>query len=185
MSFEEKKSNTNLKGKVLNSHLSSRFKIYRMFTTIWFKMILDSNLVSKLEIAFSDQLHLLQENILSHQVDDGPQGDIEDIKIIIKKFMQWMLDISLNENSIHYLRHSHVTLEHTYEIFEDLILNSAWNFIKSLCEKVYNKHMIGELLEIINYYTGIVNEFGPMRFKRKLEKTKTVIVSKFWRFILK
>ena len=142
-------------------------------------------MLSKLQHALSDQIQLLHENIISHQIDDGPEGDVEDIKIVIRKFMQLMLDISLNENSIHYLLHSHVVLDHTYEIFEDLILNFVWTFIKSTWENVYNKHMINELLDILKYYTGIMKEFGPMRYKKKLEKTKTVIVSKFWRWILK
>mmetsp|Transcript_37348 Transcript_37348/g.36947 ORF Transcript_37348/g.36947 Transcript_37348/m.36947 type:complete len:250 (+) Transcript_37348:627-1376(+) len=181
---EEKISNT-LGAKLGDSQEPPKFRIYRMFTTIWNYVVLDTNLASKLENAVSKQLLLVQENIISHQLDDGPLGDVEDIKIIIKNFMLCVLDISLNENSIHYLLHSHVVLDHTYEIFEDLILRQAWVFIKSICEKIYNKHRISSLLAVLSYYSGILNEFGPMRFRRKLERKKTVIVSKFLRYIIK
>ena len=181
INYEEEKTSNTLR----DSQMTSKFRVYRMFTTIWNYVVLDASLVSKLEKAVSEQLLLVQENIINHQVDDGPLGDVEDIKIVIKNFMLCMLDISLNENSIHYLLHSHVVLDHTYEIFEDLILRQAWIFIKSICEKIYNKHRISNLLGALSYYTGIMNEFGPMRFRRKLERKKTVIVSKFFRYIIK
>lgn len=133
ISFDDQNSASrySFKGKDLNKYLSSQFRIYRMFTSIWYQVVLDQDMLSKLQHALSDQIQLLHENIISHQIDDGPEGDVEDIKIVIRKFMQLMLDISLNENSIHYLLHSHVVLDHTYEIFEDLILNFVWTFIKS------------------------------------------------------
>lgn len=180
---EELRYNKFMKNSNMNS--TGRFRVYRMFTTIWYNVVLDGDMLGRLQKAVTEQMDILHQNIISHQVDDGPLGDVEDIKIIIKRFMQAILDLSLNENSIHYLLHSHVVLDHLYEIFEDLILRQAWSFIKSICEKIYNKHMINDLLGVLKYYSGILNEFGPMRFRRKLEKKKTVIVSKFFRYIIK
>jgi hypothetical protein len=96
-----------------------------------------------------------------------------------------MVDISINENSVHYLLHSNVVLDHVYEIFEDLILNISWNFIKLICEKVYSKRMIRDLIDILNSYSSIMHNLGPLKFKKNFEKKKTVIVCKFCQYILK
>lgn len=181
---EPQRRNT-LKKKALNEYYADSFRIYRMMTTIWYNVVLDQSLIAKLQFAVVDQLDQLHACIISHQIDNGPQGSLEDIQIILQSFMQCIVDISINENSVHYLLHSNVVLDHVYEIFEALILNISWNFIKLICEKVYSKRMIRDLIDILNSYSSIMHNLGPLKFKKNFEKKKTVIVCKFCQYILK
>lgn len=168
-----------LNKKEINVFLASNFKIYRMMTTIWYHIVLDKVMVTRLEEALAAQLEIIHENIISHQIDEAPQGGLEDVKAIVRNFTQSILDISINESSVHYLNHSNVVLDHLYERFEDLLLKISWNFIKLICEKVYNKYMVRDLLDILDNYSSIMHTFGPIRFKKNFEKKKTVLVCKF------
>lgn len=165
MCFKNPHRRQTLKKKELNVFLASNFKIYRMMTTIWYNVVLDNTMMTRLQHALCCQLELIHDNIISNQIEEAPMGNIEDVKLIIQKFMLCVLDISINENSVHFLAHSNVVLDHAYEMFEDLLLDVSWKFIKSVCEKVYNKHMIRELRNILSIYSRIMHEFGPLRFK--------------------
>ena len=39
--------------------------------------------------------------------------------------------------------------------------------------------MLKELLPILNYYSEKIHKFPPIRFQKKFEKKKTILVSKF------
>jgi hypothetical protein len=77
-----------LKKKALNEYYADSFRVYRMMTTIWYNVVLDQNLVAKLQLAVADQLNQLHGCIISHQIDNGPQGSLDDIQIILQSFMQ-------------------------------------------------------------------------------------------------
>lgn len=155
-----------------------------MMTTIWYHIVLDSELVKALEKCLIGQMQLVHDNIISHQIDEGPLGYINDIECTIENFMLAILDISINENSVHFLMHSNIVLDRIYEVFEDLMLEVSWKFIKRVWEKLYKKNMLKELLPILNYYSEKIHKFPPIRFQKKFEKKKTILVSKFWRYII-
>lgn len=119
-----------LKKAELNLSLASTFSIFRMMTTIWYSVVLDTEIMNKLEIGLTSQLNLIHENIISNQIDQGPLGEIEDVKSQIRDFLLAVLDISINENSVHFLIHSNVVVDHVYEVFEDVVLEMSWKFIK-------------------------------------------------------
>ena len=150
----------------LNVFLASNFKIYRMMTTIWYHVVLDKTMISRLQSAFESQLEVLHDAIINSYIEDAPLSQIDDVKLVISKFMTWILDISINENSVHYLIHSSVVLDHPYEIFEDSLLELSCKFIKRLCELVYNKYKVGELLSILGIYSKIIHNLGPLRLKK-------------------
>ena len=122
-------------------------------------------MISRLQSAFESQLDVLHDTIINSYIDDAPMSQTDDIKLIINKFMLWILDISINENSIHYLIHSSVVLDHPYEIFEDSLLELSWKFMKNLWEQAYNKYKVGELINILDTYSKIIHDFGPLRLK--------------------
>ena len=55
----EPQNRSTLKRKALNEYYADSFKIYRMMTTIWYNVVLDSNLMDKLQLAVVDQLDQL------------------------------------------------------------------------------------------------------------------------------
>jgi len=145
---------------------------------------MDNEILGKLEQSLMIQLEWIHENIIKNQIDEGPLGDIEDVKSDIHRFMLAVLDISINENSVHFLIHSNVVLDHPYEIFEDILLEVSWKFIKKVWEQVYNNHKMKDLLGIMNFYSEIMHSFGPIRFQKHFEKKKTILIWKFCRFIV-
>ena len=148
-------------------------------TTIWYHNILDSKLIKSLQLSLIAQMEIVHDNIISNHIDDAPLGYINDVESTIKDFMLAMLDISINENSVHFLMHSNIVLDRIYENFEELMLEVSWKFIKTVSEKVYKKNMLKELLSILNYYSEKLHNFPPIRFQKKFEKKKTILVSKF------
>lgn len=61
-----------------------KFRIYRMLSTIWYNEVLDQEMISLLQHAVADQMEQIHESIINHMIYEGPKGDIEVVRIILK-----------------------------------------------------------------------------------------------------
>lgn len=58
-----------------------------MMTTIWYHVVLDKTMISRLQSAFESQLEVLHDAIINSYIEDAPLSQIDDVKLVISKFM--------------------------------------------------------------------------------------------------
>lgn len=87
MCFKNSSKQHNLTKTELNVFLASNFKIYRMMTTIWYHVVLDKTMISRLQSAFEAQFEVLHDEIVNSYIEDALLSSIDDVKAIISKFM--------------------------------------------------------------------------------------------------
>lgn len=56
-------------------------------TTIWYHVVLDKTMISRLQSAFESQLEVLHDAIINSYIEDAPLSQIDDVKLVISKFM--------------------------------------------------------------------------------------------------
>lgn len=95
-------------------------------------------------------------------------GDYSPVKDTLKEFLTSMIDISLNEKSVHYLHSTDVIFHGLYEQFQSIILNENKSFFKKFIETAFKKKNLASIQSLFGEYIQIF-DFLPLKTFQDLE----------------
>lgn len=110
-----------------------------MLIKIWKSDVLTKTLEDKLYSALERSLSEVHSDFVQQILDKSPMGDVGPTKTVLLKFFDSLLDLSINERTVHYLATSDVPIDGIYERFEELLSSTQSKFIKKLMETGYKK----------------------------------------------
>lgn len=91
------------------------FKVFRMLIKIWKSDVLTKTLEDKLYLALERSLSEVHSDFVQQILDKSPMGDVGPTKAVLLKFFDSLLDLSINERTVHYLATSDVPIDGIYE----------------------------------------------------------------------
>lgn len=94
--------------------------------------------------------------------DPSPVGSYETNETVLTKFIDTLVDLSINEKSVHFLNTQEVQLSFLYEKFESFLLEENSKFIKKLLEVSYKFKSLVCVKDLQQKYFKIFESF-PVR----------------------
>lgn len=124
------------------------------------------------------------KDLIQHIRDRTPLCDMIPFETVMKRFVQAIMDISINEKSVHYLNSTDIELDTLYTKFEVHLLKECSSFVKNALEIGFKTKNLKIVYKTFNEYSTTIKSILPARSQKEFEKAKTNIVIKFIRFIL-
>ena len=155
-----------------------------MMTKIWKQDVLTTTLEDKLMKAFVGSIKELTSDLQQHVETRSPAGDISPYKSVYRLFFNSLLDLSVNEKTIHYYSSSELVLDGPYPKYESVLVTSLQAFTKKILEtgqKVKNLSLAGRAMEDIKTVFSSV----PARTEKDIVKVQAEITIKFFKCLLK
>lgn len=141
-------------------------------------------MVKKLQEMFTVIIRDYHKDLAQHIRDMVPTSDIIPFETVLKRFMQAMIDLSINQQSVHYLNSTKMEFEKLYTDFEEILLKEAQGFVKHALEIGFKTKNLKRVYKIFGEYSTTVKSILPKKSQKDFEKEKTNIIIKFIRFIL-
>jgi len=161
-----------------------KFRVFRMMTKIWNDEVLTNEVVDDLKAAFTYLLREYHKDMLQHIRDKTVLKDNTPMEVVFKKFFQALVDISINEKSVHFINCSSAEFAKPYGAFEAILLEESSRFVKSALEVGYKARNLKLVHSAFEGYSVTVRSFLTHRTQKLFEKIKTEIVIKFVRFLI-
>lgn len=98
------------------------FRVFRMMSKIWSTEVLDDDMVSNLKDAFKAVIRDHHKDLLQHIRDKSVLKDSTPMEAVLKKFFYALIDISINEKSVHFLNSTDIEFDTFYNMFEAFLI---------------------------------------------------------------
>ena len=123
-------------------------------------------------------------DLIQHIRDKTPLCDMIPFETVLKRFVQAIMDLSINEKSVHYLNSTDIDFDTLYNNFEVHLIKECQDFTKNALEVGFKTKNLRIVYKTFNEYSTTIKSILPAKSQKEFEKTKTNIVIKFIRFIL-
>lgn len=106
------------------------------------------------------------------------------MKTVVEKFFDSLVDLSVNEKSIHYAKTTDVLFDGVYSRFEHILLKASLTFTKKILEIAHKKKRLSMIDSVLTDYAELFNGI-PAKSLKDIEKMRSETVIKFVRFLVK
>ena len=163
---------------------SFKFTIFRMMTRIWSEEVLTKEMMGYLKEMFTFWIQEYHKDMIQHIRDKTVLKDNSSMQVVLKKFFQALVDLSINEKTVHYMNCSDVELDKLYKTFETILLQETSSFIKNALEVGYKANNLKLVYSVFENHSTTVKGFLFHRSQRLFDKTRTEVIVKFVRFLI-
>ena len=122
--------------------------------------------------------------MIQHIRDKTVIKDSGSMQIVLKKFFQALVDLSINEKSVHYMNCTDVEFDKLHKTFESILLHETSIFIKNALEVGYKANNLKLVCSVFENHSTTVKGFLLHRTQRQFDKTRTEVIVKFVRFLI-
>ena len=90
------------------------YKLYRLFTTTWYKVVLEGGIQQLLSSALKTIVEEYQNYLVSRVSQKRPRLDPEPRKMVLRKFFRALMDLSINERTVNFIGSTEMQFDHLY-----------------------------------------------------------------------
>ena len=151
---------------------------------MWYDVVLSGDMSKDLLHMFMVSIKEYHRDLIQHIRDKTPLCDMIPFETVLKRFVQAIMDLSINEKSVHYLNSTDIEFDPLYNSFEVRLIKECQDFTKSALEVGFKTNNLRIVYKTFNEHSTTIKSILPAKSQKEFEKTKTNIVIKFIRFIL-
>lgn len=96
-------------------------------------------------------------------------GNYEAVKSVLTKFVDTLVDISVNEKSVHFINTQEAVFNGLYEKYESFLIDDNKSFIKQLLEMSFKKKCLPSLKTHYEEYFKIFESF-PLKALKEIKR---------------
>lgn len=138
------------------------------------------DLLSMFKVSIKDY----HKDLIQHIRDKTPLSDIIPFETVLKRFIQAIIDMSINEKSVHFMNSTDIEFDTLYNKFESVLTKECGSFIKTALEVGYKAKHLKVVYSTFEEYSTTIKSLLPAKSQKEFEKRKTEIIIKFIRFII-
>lgn len=141
-------------------------------------------MVRNLLCMFKVSIQEYHKDLIQHIRDKTPLSDIIPFETVLKRFIQAIVDMSINEKSVHFMNSTDIEFDSLYNKFESVLTKEWGSFIKTALEVGYKAKHLKVVYSTFEEYSTTIKSLIPAKSQKEFEKNKAEIIIKFIRFII-
>lgn len=110
-------------------------------------------------------------------------GNYEAVKTVLTKFTDTLVDLSVNEKSVHFINTQEAVFNGLYEKYEKFLIDENKSFIKQLLEMSFKKKCLPSLKTLYEEYYRIFENF-PLKAFKEIKRQNYETTVKFIRYLI-